>query len=362
MATDAVTSERAMGAAGAESAAVQPYPPSWIDRLAAWLEALPGPTWAAYLAVMAVATMASILQPALDGEDDPVAWAGYAFWGIVVPLGLWLFAYLSDIAGAAFDDFRPALSVSDDDARAMRYALTVTPARPALAIMMASAVFTAMYYVLDPVGSNLVGLTVPALVARFASETFFGGVLLTLLYQASRQLRDVGRIHDDATRVDLFRPGPLYAFSRYTARAAIVIALIFIVPTLVATAQSPTTTGYLLVVAPWIIGAVVAAAAVFVLPLRGMQRRIMSEKRRLQTEVGMRIEDTLATMHERIDADDPAGARAQHEVLQALVMERDLVDKLPTLPWRPGTLGAVVSAIIAPLGLFVVTRLLERVI
>lgn len=35
---------------------------------------------------------------------------------------------------------------------------------------------------------------------------------------------------------------------------------------------------------------------------------------------------------------------------------------LPTFPWRPGTLGAVLTAIALPLGLWVATRLLERVI
>lgn len=362
MTTDAVTSERAMGAVGAEPAAVRPYPPSWVDRLASWMERRPGPTWAAYLVLMVIASLASMMQPALAGEDDPWVWAIQVFWGIVVPLALWLFASLSDVAGSAFDEFRPALSTSEDEAQRMRYALTVTPARPAMTVLIISAVFTALYYIADPVASTVAGLPLPALVVRFLSETFFGGLILVLLYQTFRQLRDVGRIHASATRVDLFRPGPLYAFSRYTARTAIVIALIFIVPTLVATAQSPISAGYVLLIAPWVVVGVVAAASAFVLPLRGMQRRIASEKRRLQTEVGLRIEDTITTMHERIDADDPAGARAQHEVLQALVMERDLVDRLPTLPWRPGTLGAVVSAVVAPLGVFVLTRLLERVI
>jgi hypothetical protein len=311
---------------------------------------------------MALTITGSLVQPAIAGEEDPLVWLGQAFWGVVLPLGLWLFAYLADVAGSAFDDFRPALSTTDEAAWRMRYALTVTPARPAIVLLIASAAFSGLYYIADPVASNIVGLPPPALATRFASESFFGGLVLVLLYQAFRQLSDVGRIHASATRVDLFRPTPLYAFSRYTSRAAIVIALVFIVPTLVATAQSQTTTSYILIILPWILVGVVAAAAVFVMPLRGMQRRITSEKRRLQTEVGIRIEDAIETMHDRIDADDPAGARAQHEVLQALVMERELVEKLPTLPWRAGTLGAVVSAVVAPLALFVVTRLLERVI
>lgn len=362
MATDTVTSEVLVDADPRVGDPARPYAPSWVDRLSTWLEGLPGPTWVAYLGVMTLTIAVSVVRPVVTGEEDPLVWAVSVFWGVVLPLGLWLFAYLADVAGSAFDDFRQALSVPDEVAGRLRYRLTVTPARPAWVILVVSAVFTGLYYIGDPVASNIVGLSPPELAIRFASETFFGGLVLILIFQAIRQLRDVGRIHDSATSIDLFRPTPLYAFSRYTSRAAIVIALVFIVPTLVATAQSPTNTSYLLILLPWILVGIATAAAVFVMPLRGMQRRITAEKRRLQTEVGVRIEDALDTMHERIDTADPAGARTQHEILQALVMERDLVDKLPTLPWRPGTAGAVVSAVVAPLALFVVTQLLEPLI
>lgn len=369
MTTDTVTSDLTIDAgAMAEVTSSQaedsapPYPPSWVDRLSDWLEGLPGPTWAAYLGLMVIAVAVSLAEPAIDAEEDPAIWVGGVFWGVVLPLSLWLFAYLSNVAGSAFDDFRPALATPDAAASRLRYRLTVTPARPALLILVASGVFDAVYYLFDPVASNIVGLSPIGLAARFAAETFFGGLILVLVYQAFRQLRDVSRIHASAARIDLFRPTPLYAFSRYTSRAAIAIALIVIVPSLVGTAQSQNATSFFVIVLPWILAGFVAAAVVFVMPLRGMQQRITAEKRRLQTEVGIRIEDAIETMHDRIDADDPAGARAQHEVLQALVMERDLVEKLPTLPWRAGTLGAVISAVVAPLALFVVTRLLERVI
>ncbi len=39
-----------------------------------------------------------------------------------------------------------------------------------------------------------------------------------------------------------------------------------------------------------------------------------------------------------------------------------MVEKLPTWPWRQGTIGAFVTAILLPIGLWLVTRLLERVI
>lgn len=109
-------------------------------------------------------------------------------------------------------------------------------------------------------------------------------------------------------------------------------------------------------------GGVIAAAAVFVVPLRGMQRRILAEKRRLQAEVGFRLEATIEAVHRAVDEGDLPAAAKMHDALGVLLMERDMVDKLPTLPWRPGTLGGVASAIALPLGLFVATRFLDRLI
>jgi hypothetical protein len=61
-----------------------------------------------------------------------------------------------------------------------------------------------------------------------------------------------------------------------------------------------------------------------------------------------------------VDAGEIVEAGKMDDALHALISERDLVEKLPTLPWRPGTLGAVVSAIVLPLALFVVERALNQ--
>jgi hypothetical protein len=199
------------------------------------------------------------------------------------------------------------------------------------------------------------------MVLRYASEVFFGSIILVLVIQSIRQLRAVGRIHASATRVDLFRPAPLYAFSVLTSRTAMVIAVVFTVPSIVAAGQIGDETALLFVV-PWVAVGIVAAATVFAMPLRGMQRRITAEKRRLQGEVGARIEATIGAIHRAVDGGDMTAAATMHDTLGVLVMERDLVDKLPTLPWRAGTAGTVASAIVLPIGLFVVTRLPERII
>jgi hypothetical protein len=308
-----------------------------------------------------VGVVVSVAGPASSGMDDPVVLASQAFWGVFLPLTLLLMHGLGQVAGSAFDTFRPALTTDEATAARLRYELTVAPARPAAIVFIASAVFTPVWYVLDPESAAVVGLSPLGLVLRGASEIFFGALIFVLVLQSIRQLRRVAAIHDDATRVDLFRPAPLYAFSVLTSRTAIVIALVILLP-LPATWAMLQDEIAAFVMAPYVVGGILVAVAVFVLPLRGMQRRILAEKRRLQTEVGLRIEATMAAIHRSVDEADFGQAGTMNGALSALVAERELVDKLPTLPWRPGTLGALVSAIVLPLGLFLVERVLSQII
>ena len=337
----------------------RPYAPSWLNRLIDWLERLPGPTWLAYavLAGLGMALQSVVLLGIAEPETTDVLIQ--AFWAVTLPLGVWLMSYLADTASSALDTFRPALSItSERDVVRLRYELMTAPARPSAVILVLMAILTPVFYLGDPVGSNVVGLPPAGMLGRYVAEVFFGSLVFVLMYQSWRQLRTVGRIHAETTRVDLFRPAPLYAFSVLTSRAAIVIALVFIVPTIVAVQGVESINP--LVWAPWVVAGVVVAAAVFVLPLRGMQMQIIAEKRRLQSEVGLRLEATIAAIHRAIDAGDIAAASAMDDALHALIAERELVEKLPTLPWRPGTLGALVSAIVLPLALFLVQRALSQ--
>lgn len=341
---------------------VPPYAPSWLDRLTRWLEALPGPTWAAYGALLALATALSVAIPLVSGRTglDPIL--DHGFWGIVLAVAVWLAAYLSVTAGSAFDRFRPALAADDAAAARLRYELTVTPARPAWLLLAAGAVGTPLYYVADPVASDVVGLSPAGVVLRYVLELVFGAVVLVVLYQAVRQLRLVGRIHEAATRVDLYRPEPAFAFSVLTARTAMAIALVFAVPALVAAAQVASEANAILLYAPWTGLGIGSALAIFVLPLRGMQRRIRAEKRRLEDDAGRRLERVTEEISRRVDAGDFAGAAALQPTLNIVVAQRDLVRQLPTLPWQPGTARGLLTAVVLPLVMFVVTRLLGRLV
>ena len=103
------------------------------------------------------------------------------------------------------------------------------------------------------------------------------------------------------------------------------------------------------------------ALASFALPLLGMHGRMDAEKKRLQAEVGRRIESMIGELHGSVDRRELGGADGQNKTLASLIAERDLLHPLSTWPWQAGTAGAVLSAVFLPIGLWLVTRVLAEV-
>ena len=115
---------------------------------------------------------------------------------------------------------------------------------------------------------------------------------------------------------------------------------------------------------------VLALVAFF--PLRGLHARLAAEKARLQHATSSRLQATIEAIHRIVD--DESGNRtdiersrvaqtrldALSEAQSSLIQEREVIAKLSTWPWDPNTLRAVVSAVVLPIGLFLLTRYLDR--
>ncbi len=98
------------------------------------------------------------------------------------------------------------------------------------------------------------------------------------------------------------------------------------------------------------------------MPLRGIHGRIAGDKARLRGEVGRRITATLEAVHRAVDTGDAQAVTTAHQALSALTAERDLVAKVPTWPWSTGALARFLSAVLLPIGLWLITRFLERIV
>jgi hypothetical protein len=334
--------------------------PSWVDAVIGLFERLPGPTWLAYLAAMAVgcglAVGAVFLEPSAPALDPiPIVYYGALPFAV-----LWLIANLDRTASRALAALRPLLRLSDDEIGEARRTLTKVPARPALAITVFSALITPVGYVVDPVGSGVAGYSIVGVSFRWAWESFVTAIFLILVYHTVRQLRLIGRLHESIGVIDLFDQAPLYALSSVTSTTAIGLILllvpsVFLIP-------SAAGASYLLISAAWYAFALVIAIGAFFVPLRGVHGRIAADKSKLRGEIGRRIGGTLEALHRAVDEGDAAGVTAGHQTLTALIAERDLVARIPTWPWSAGALTRFLSAVLLPIGLWLVTRFLERIV
>jgi hypothetical protein len=106
----------------------------------------------------------------------------------------------------------------------------------------------------------------------------------------------------------------------------------------------------------------VLALIVFTAPLLGMRNRLEAEKERLLGEADGRIQLTIGRIHARVDADEHGVIGDLQSTLSALIEERKFIQAISTLPWEPGTLRGFASTVLLPIMLWLVTRLLERLI
>jgi hypothetical protein len=337
----------------------RPYAPSWANLAIDWLERLPGPTWLAYAGAIAAGIALSVGATTLDPSAQGQGTFALVYYGALPFAALAVIGSLDRAAGRALRNLRPWLQLSDAEMADVHYRLTVAPARPAVIIALLSFAQTPLTYVLDPVGAGVAGYTPLALVFRWFWESLVTSILLVLIYHTFRQLRLISGIHDRLGAVDIFAQAPLYAMSAVTSGTAAGLILL-LVPSLFLIPQGASETFVLLSIG-WYGFVLVVAAAAFFLPLGGMHGRLVAEKERLQSEVGRRIAASLDAINAAVDRGDAGAIDTGMKSLAALTTERDLVNRIPTWPWSTAALTRFVSAVLLPMGLWLATRLLERV-
>lgn len=336
--------------------ASRPYARSWLNQLIDGIERLPGPPWLFFVVLALVSIPISNSQDWLSGKPLGALSVTQTYYAFLLAGMLWLIHYLDRVARDVLAIFRPALAISDEDADDLRYRLTTIPARGAAILAVVAVLWTLEAFIFQPETEGIVGLSPLALSLRFPLETATTAIILVMLYHTVRQMRLVGRIHALAPAIDLYQPAPLYAFSNLTARTGIGL-LLLLTPSFFFIPAGATGLDYAVFVG-WFTILIGIAGAAFVLPLQGIHGRIAEEKRRLEAGVGQRLTITSQALHRSIDVGDYSQADGLNKTLASLIAERDLVHKLSTWPWRPGTVGTMASALALPIVLWLVTRFL----
>ena len=296
-----------------------------------------------------------------SGWTDHLRLASSSRFGLLIPSfgysPVALYHHLSLIAGRSFRDYRPLLKSSESELRTLEYRLTNLPRRVGwLAILIGIAGGIASVESDPSVYGLDVAITLLPVFYSYVAQSFVIAAIVALIAQIIRQLRLVNDIHRQASDIDLFQLAPVHAFASLTARAGIGLVIFVAFNTLLESADITAAPLYVIV----IVGSV--AIAVFVLPLLGMRSRLKAEKARLLSATNEAIKVTIGRIHGQVNADEYEKISGLNTAMSALVVERDIVGGISIWPWEPSTLRGFASTLLLPVFLWLVTRLLERLI
>ena len=87
-----------------------------------------------------------------------------------------------------------------------------------------------------------------------------------------------------------------------------------------------------------------------------------TEKSRLHLDARERMREAILELKRRQDKAEYESVGAMNDVLDALLKQQGVVDKISTWPWRTGTVGALATAVFLPLVIWVLTHLLAQLI
>ena len=342
--------------------AAQLYPPSFVDRLMALIERLPGSTWVFYLLATVVIVAVSHGLRWSDGTIPTGTIDTYRLTNDFLTIyGLAILHLLNSTARRSLEDFRPALGKLEAEYEKLRYGLTVLSPRIVYITTGIGFLLTALNIADNPEGWGITDET------SLATDVF--SVLQATLQlvssigfgvQAIRQVRLIAYIHRSATNINLYESDSHHAFSRLTARAALALVAPIYFMSLISYLKeggievTSTSTKFMIVFA------MLVSAAVFILPLLGMRRRLVEEKNRLMVESDRRFEATARMLHERVDGKSLEKMDDLNKTMASLILEKDTLKKISTMPWEAETMRGFLSSVGLPILLWFVTAYFGR--
>jgi hypothetical protein len=340
---------------------LRPYPPSWVNRLTAWLARRPWPSYYFHIGLWLLLVIVLLAGLWIEGIF-PVGtlFPAQFFIPTMITLFLAMIHFLDNSAAAALETLRPALKATEEEVEQLRYRLTTLPSRPTILASVATVAIILLLGVLSgDRESSLEALASSPMATNLLLAVYWIGwwVFGAFAYHSLHQLRQIDHVYTRHTRVSLFAMGPLYAFSGVTALTAVTLA----VATYGWAALNPDNlSDPISVAAMFLITGL--ALAVFAWPLLGTRRLLAREKAQRLDQVSLRIEAVYAQAHERIDSGEIEELEDLTKVISVLEAERDTLKAISTWPWQPETLRYLITALLLPLLLWVLQYVLQSLV
>jgi hypothetical protein len=262
---------------------------------------------------------------------------------------------LDRVARQSLAQFRPASGLDAEEYERYEYQLTTMPFRPVVLIqLLATVIFLGTVWV-APDYSGLVSGDLISDAIVYLIFWFNMGMLLVSMYHHTRQLEMVSTLHQEAPSISIFDTTPIFAISRLSFWAA-VLTVFMILPSIFI---YQTTGEGILFALPSIVGMGLAMLEFFI-PLRSLNKRLVTEKTARLGHISQRIRDSIDELNEMVDRGDLSDVGAQHSQLAALILEQEYLAKLRTWPWPRGTIARLLGLIALPFFTFIFQQLIQR--
>jgi hypothetical protein len=328
---------------------------TWVDALIAAIDRLPGPAWLPYLLGSLILAAIGTALGWADGSIPPGELSFVRVFNdgsVLYPIAV--IHYLMFTARSALDVVTPALGELATEKSRLERAFTVTSWPLVIVGMVLGTAFAAAFAVFDPAAIGLSESASTALVVFVAVVGTFGSIAQAILVLfVLNQMIQIVRVHRMATAITLFDSRTHGAFARLTLRGSIGLALpvyVFTFHELVAGNPTGAITGPEIV----LVIALVGGAA-----LAGIHRRLVRQKADLVATINLRFAELAESVR---GATAPTDVGEKKAMMEALLIERDVVRKLSTWPWEAETLRGFLSSIGLPILLWFVTTLLGRLL
>ncbi|MBI2782245.1 MAG: hypothetical protein HYX55_10695 [Chloroflexi bacterium] len=334
---------------------VAPYAPSALNRLYAAVERLPGGGWWVYplllialIAYHEVSLWATGSRPVGTFTTDGLSGLAYG------PYTLAALHYLLRIADQAAVRFKPASGMSDEVFEQRRYELVTLPGGRLWVVLVIGALAAAgaVLYAPPEAIAWYGGKGSTALIVLGPAALFGYTMFPVVIYQSVRQLRLVERFHRDATAIDMFDTGPIFAFSRLTMQ----IGLAFVFAGYYSLTVNASFQAGNLISLAIIATTILLGIACFIVPLWGIHGRLMAEKDLLVRGVNLRSQALQQELYRRVDAANLVGVKDVTDALGGITATREQIHRLPTWPWPPQVLRGFITAIVLPVLIFLISR------
>lgn len=335
--------------------AEQRFKPSWLDSFMDWVSSLKIPSALFYILLYLGCVLAIHLALWFEGQMGWGAIDSYVFFDVIwFPLGLGYIHYMERVAQRSLREIRPALDVSDAEFEKIRYRFTTLPFWPILII-------TIVGLILGWLLAFRAGSTADLSSILWSGISGLGYTFLPIwLYAAYRHVSQIDDLYTKVKKLNLFNLQPLYGLARVAMVVGIFLVLLVNINFLSETYFGSVTQTPEMIFTLSLIG-ITAAVAVFVIPVLGIHRKIEKDKTNLLAENAEQIESLRHDIQNDMEKRNFKNIDGLEKGLSALLKVRESISAIPTWPWSPGTFGRFASAIVLPLIVWLLQRVMTPI-